>query len=52
MKKRQQRKKEKQIWIRNARFEVLTVVGHKGQAAQEKFFLNCLSLEDARLYNP
>jgi len=24
---------------------------HKGQAAQEKF-LNCLSLENAQLYNP
>jgi hypothetical protein len=34
--------------IGNARFEVLTVVGHhKGQADHEKFFLNCLSLENA-----
>ena len=25
---------------------------HKGQAAQEKFFLNCLSPENAQLYSP
>lgn len=44
---------ERKTQIGNAIFEVPTVVGHhKAHAAQEKFFLNCLSLENAWLYSP